>query len=113
MDFRGVWLSYHNLVQDILTECLETNTALLLQDVPAMLVDALVRLSDRREVPQIYITVSKNISPDVEAPNVQMVAIYHLISKALVWSLADWLKSTYLVRARTIYLKGSGLVSLD
>jgi len=70
----------------LLNECLTTKTALLLQDVPVMLIGALVLLSGRGVTPQIYATISRNISSDGNQVT-EMVGIFNVLTEKMVWEL--------------------------
>jgi len=70
----------------LIQECLTTKTALLLQDVPVLLIGALVLLSARGVTPQIYATISRNLSSDGE-PDYKMVGIVNILTEEMVWEL--------------------------
>jgi len=74
------------IFNDIMAECLTTKTALLLQDVPVMLIGALGLLSARGVTPQIYATISRNLSSDGNQ-DTKIVGIVNVLTEEVVWEL--------------------------
>ena len=75
------------IFKDVMAECLTTNTALLVQDVPVMLIGALVLLSARGVTPQIYATISRNLISADGNQDYRMVGIVNILTEEMVWEL--------------------------
>jgi len=71
----------------LLNECLTTKTALLLQNVPAILAGAIVQLSQREECPMIYTTLNGNRAEEGQKPDFRLVGIYNIMNNEMVWEL--------------------------